>query len=156
MPKNYELAEREDPRDRRRLDDLKDRIFKAQRTVEEGFLKLMQGIAELRESKLYRLDGMTFKEFCDRSLNMSYKTVNGLLKIREMALLYPERFDEKTILAFGHRKMKTITYGVAKITQDVSDYKNARDRIDRLLDRVDDSMTAPQIDEIVRDETRSE
>ena len=56
MAKVYELEEREDPRDRDRLENLKERIFRAQQTVERGFLDLMKGIAELRDSKLYRLD----------------------------------------------------------------------------------------------------
>ena len=153
MAKVYELEEREDPRDRDRLENLKERIFRAQQTIERGFLDLMKGIAELRDSKLYRLDNLTFKEFCESKLDMSYKTVNGLLKIYEISIEYPRRFPEKRILEYGHRKMKTITYGVVKILRDESKKEQAERRIDKMLAAINSGMTAPQIDEVVKTAT---
>ena len=153
MAKRYEIEEREDPRDRERLENLIANVFRAQRTIERGFLDLMKSIAELRESKLYRLDDLTFKEFCEFKLDMSYKTVNGLLKIYEIAMTYPRRFPEERILEYGHRKMKTITYGVVKILQGESQKTKAERRIDQMLSKIDSKMTAPQIDEIVKTET---
>ncbi len=150
MTKIYEMEEREDPRDRDRLKNLKVRIFHAQQTVERGFFDLMEGMAELRDSKLYRLDNLTFKEFCDYKLNMSYTTVNGLLKIYEISKEYPRRFPEKRILEYGHKKMKTITYGVVKILRDEPEKEQAELRIDKMLAAINSNMTAPQIDEVVK------
>ena len=99
MVKRYEIEEREDPRDRERLESLIANVFRAQRAIERGFLDLMESIAELRENKLYRLDDLTFKEFCEYKLDMPYKTVNGLLKIYEIAMTYPRRFPETRIRA---------------------------------------------------------
>ncbi len=84
---------------------------------------------------------------------MSYKTVNGLLKIYEISIEYPRRFPEKRILEYGHRKMKTITYGVVKILRDESKKEQAERRIDKMLAAINSDMTAPQIDEVVKTAT---
>ena len=153
MINRYELEERESRVDRKKLEILKTRIFRAQNTIDLGFFELMKTISEILNSKLYRLDNMIFKEFCEIKLNMSYKTVNGLLKIHEIVGKYPKQFTEKIVIEFGHRKMKTITYGIVRIENAIPISAKATSRVLKLVSKISPDMSSPEIDELVKNET---
>ena len=114
MKDAYAVEGKENPNDRKKLDSLVSSIFKNKRVVERGFYEIMKDIYEIKDDKLYRLDELTFKEFCPKKLNMEYKTVNGLLKVYEIAKEFPEYFNEELVIEYGHRKIKTIAYAIVK------------------------------------------
>jgi hypothetical protein len=153
MKEVFDIEAQENPKDRNKLNKLVTNIFKNKRIVERGFYEIMKDIYEIKESKLYRLDGLTFKGFCPKKLCMEYKTVNGLLKVYEMTKEFPECFSEELIIEYGHRKIKSIAYAIVKFQNDNSERSTVLNRIETLMSKIDSEMSAPRIDEIVKKET---
>lgn len=153
MKEIYAAEGEENPKDRKKLNELISSIFRNKRIVERGFFELMKDIYEIRDRKLYRLDNLTFKEFCPKILNMEYKTVNGLLKVYETTREFPEYFDEELIIDYGHKKIKTIAYAIVKFKNKNSDRNYIIKQIDKLMSKINTDMSAPVIDDIVKKET---
>ena len=154
MPRYDELERDEDPKDRKKLEQLKSSVFEGKRIAATGFYQVMQAAREIKQTQLYKLDGYTWKDFCPQKLNLDYTTVVALLKINDVFLTYPDLLPKELLIEFGHKKMRLIAYGAVKIENGIKDSRKARSRVKRLLKQVSPEMSSPTIESTVKDETK--